>query len=190
MITLVTSNPNKYKNFQKELDFLQINLKIINKNIPEIQTESIEENIIYKAKEAEKLFGKPVFVDDSALFTEKYKSFPGVNTKLILKQLGKDGLQKLFQDNNAKAKMVTVIGISINGKVFTYFGEVEGKLDFSREVKNQKMILSSIFIPNNKNENIFYHRLDALNKLKKDIVDIQKIIKEENERWIYNSKRI
>ena len=173
MIKLLTSNPDKYKYFQKELDFLQLDLTIIDENLPEIQTESIKENIIYKAVEAEKRYKDPVFVDDSALFTEQYKSFPGVNTKLILKQLGKNGLQKLFQDGNTKAKMVTVMGISINGKVFTYTGEVKGYLDFTKKVNNPKMILSDIFVPNNKDKNIFYHRLNALEKLKKDIVSIQ-----------------
>jgi len=182
MIKLITSNPKKYEDFQKELDFLQIELKIISENLPEIQTEDIVENIIYKAKEAEKRYNEPVFVDDSALFTEQYKSFPGVNTKLILKQLGKDGFEKLFIDSNKKAKMVTVIGISIKGEVFTFIGEVKGKLDFSREVKNPKMILSDIFIPNNTKENIFYHRLNALNKLKKEIKDIKTNIKENYEK--------
>ncbi len=172
MIKLITSNPNKYKNFQRELEFLQIKLEITNKNIPEIQTESIEENIIYKAKEAEKLFGEPVFVDDSALFTEQYKSFPGVNTKLILKQLGKEGFQRLFQNGSKKAKMVTVIGISLNGKVLTFIGEVKGYLDFSKKVTNPKMMLSSIFIPENSNENIFSHRFYALEELKKEILRI------------------
>jgi len=182
MIKLVTSNPKKYEDFQKELDFLQIELKIISENLPEIQTEDIVENIIYKAKEAEKRYNEPVFVDDSALFAEQYKSFPGVNTKLVLKQLGKDGFEKLFINSNKKAKMVTVIGISIKGEVFTFIGEVKGKLDFSREVKNCKMILSDIFIPNNKNENILYHRLNALNKLKKEIKDIKTNIKENYEK--------
>jgi non-canonical purine NTP pyrophosphatase (RdgB/HAM1 family) len=172
MIKLLTSNPNKYNDFQKELEFLQLNLTIIDENLPEIQTESIEENIIYKAVEAEKKYKEPVFVDDSALFTEQYKSFPGVNTKLILKQLGKNGLQKLFQDSNAKAKMVTVLGISINGEVFTYIGEVKGYLDFTKKINNPKMILSDIFIPIDKNKNIFHHRLNALTELKKDILNI------------------
>lgn len=172
MIKLLTSNPNKYENFKEELEFLQLNLKIIEENLPEIQTESMEENIIYKAIEAEKKYNKPVFVDDSGLFTEKYKSFPGVNTKLVLKQLGKDGLQKLFGNENAKAKMVTVLGISINNKVFTYIGEVKGHLDFKKDIKNPKMILSDIFIPDNLNENILYHRLNALKKLREDILNI------------------
>lgn len=172
MIKLVTSNPNKYNSFQEVLDLLQIELEIISENIPEIQTESIEENIVYKAKEAEKLYGEPVFVDDSALFTEQYKSFPGVNTKLILKQLGKDGLQKLFQDGNPKSKMVTVIGISIKGKVFRYTGEIKGHLDFNKVIQNPKMLLSDIFIPNDKDKDIFHHRVNALNELKKDILNI------------------
>ena len=172
MIKLLTSNSNKYENFKEELELLQLSLIIVEDNLSEIQTESIEENIIFKAIEAEKVYGEPVFVDDSALFTEQYKSFPGVNTKLILKQLGKSGLQKLFQDGSTKAKMVTVLGISINSNVFTYIGEVKGSLDFNVKIKNPKMLLSDIFVPINKNENIFYHRLNALKELKKDILNI------------------
>jgi len=173
MIKLLTSNSNKYKDFKRELEFLQIELEITSRNLPEIQTENIEESIIYKAIEAEKLYKEPVFVDDSALFTEQYKSFPGVNTKLILKQLGKNGLKKLFQDGNTKAKMVTVLGISINGKVYTFIGEIKGYLDFSKEVRNPKMLLSDIFVSSNNDEDIFYHRFNALKELQKDIFNIQ-----------------
>ena len=178
MIKLVTSNPKKYVDFQKELNFLQIDLTVINDNLPEIQTESIEENIKYKAIQAEKMYKEPVFVDDSALFTEQYKLFPGVNTRLILKQLGKNGLEKLFRDGSKKAKITTVIGISINKNIFTYTGEVNGYLDFTRKVNNPKMLLSDIFIPFNKEENIFHHRLNALNNLKEDISNLFKLIKE------------
>jgi len=172
MIKLLTSNSNKYKKLTRELEFLQIELEITNKNLPEIQTESIRESIIYKAIEAEKVCKEPVFVDDSALFTEQYESFPGVNTKLILKQLGKNGLKKLFQRGSAKAKIITILGISINGKVFIYAGEVKGCLNFDAEITNPKMLLSDIFIPNNKDENIFHHRLNALKELRKDILNI------------------
>ncbi len=172
MIKLLTSNPNKYKEFMQELDFLQIELELTDSNLPEIQTENIEESIIYKAIEAERVYKEPVFVDDSALFTEQYKSFPGVNTKLILKQLGKNGLKKLFLEGSTKAKMVTILGISINGKTFTYIGEVKGYLNFDKEVVDPKMLLSDIFVPNNKDENVFHHRLNALQNLQKDILNI------------------
>lgn len=172
MIKLLTSNPKKYENFKKELDFLQLRLELTKENLTEIQTESFEESITYKAIEAEKKYNEPVFVDDSGLLIEQFTSFPGVNTKLVLKQLGKDGLKKLLQGCNKTAKIITVLAISISGKVFIYEGIVQGSLNFDSKVKDTNMILSDIFIADNKNENIFQHRLIALKKLQNDILNI------------------
>ena len=172
MIGILTSNPKKYEGFEKLLNDLHLELIIDENNFKEIQGETFEEVVSQKAIEAEKRHGHPIFVDDSGLLIDAYASFPGPNTKTILTQLGVHGLERLTKENR-KAKMVTTIGISIDGKVYLWQGSVLGELDFSIEVENPKMMLTNIFVPNEKSEILFQHRFNALKALEKDIFKIQ-----------------
>lgn len=172
MIKLLTGNTKKYVEFGEMLESLRIRLITSKEKIIEIQDNDFISCIRYKAIEAEKKFGEPVFVDDSGIILEQYDPFPGPMTKNIIESIGIPGLEKLISGGSNRARMICIIGIAINGDFHYWIGEVHGILNFSIPIKNSKMPLSDIFLPNDISSGPLGHRQIALEKLRHDILNI------------------
>lgn len=172
MIKLLTSNKKKYQGFESILEELRIHLEISKDPLLEIQSDSFIECVKYKANSAALKYGEPVLVDDAGIVLEEYAPFPGPMTKLVLKQLGISGLKRLVGDTGCKAKMVCIMGISVNDTFHYWLGEVSGSLDFQILVSNPEMPLSDIFVPDTHRTVTFSHRHLAFKALKKDIFKI------------------
>ena len=172
MIKLLTSNKKKYQGFEKILEELRIKLEISTEPLIEIQSDNFIECVKYKANNALLKYGEPILVDDSGIILDAYAPFPGPMTKLVLKQLGISGLKRLVGDTSCKAKMVCIIGISINGIFHYWLGEVPGRLDFESVVLNPEMPLSDIFIPDSYRDVLLAHRHLAFEALKQEILRI------------------
>ncbi len=172
MIKLLTSNIKKYQGFESILEELRIQLEISQEPLLEIQSDSFIECVRYKASSAALKYGEPVLVDDAGIILDEYANFPGPMTKLVLKQLGISGLKRLVGDTSCKARMVCVIGISVNGNFRYWLSEVSGSLDFQILVSNPEMLLSDIFVPDTHRTVTFAHRHLAFEALKKDIFKI------------------
>lgn len=61
----------------------------------EIQDDSQESIARHKASQAYEALKKPVLVDDSGIFFERYNQFPGVYTKFVYDSIGLEGLLRL-----------------------------------------------------------------------------------------------
>lgn len=173
MIKLMTGNLNKYTGFEDKLENLGIEIKLTKESIPEIQATDFITCVSHKAREAARTHGEPVIVDDTGIIIDELDPFPGPQTKVLLSQIGCTGLELILTNVSLKARMVCCLCIHIQGESYTWFGETEGYLDFSKKIKNSKMPLSDIFIPNKKSEGVLQHRLNAFEKLSKDIFYIQ-----------------
>lgn len=86
-LTLITSNPEKAKEFQQILGGL---IKDRRLEIPEIQSYSLEEVVLAKARAAYDLIGQPILVDDVATDFAMIKGFPGPFIKFWDKEVGYD----------------------------------------------------------------------------------------------------
>jgi ATP adenylyltransferase len=172
MIKLITSNTKKYREFSEILQSCKVKIEVCSEKIIECQDKDFITCIQFKALQAANKYGEPVLVDDSGLVLEQYAPFPGTITKLVLKQLGISGLKKLVGSGSKKAKMITLLGIAIEDKVFHWQGVISGQLNFERPIKDHKMPLSDIFIPDSNSSPKLAHRVNALKALKKDILKI------------------
>lgn len=106
-------------------------LNVIAKNldIPEVQSLDVEEVAEAKAREAFKLVGQPVIVDDTDMSIEALGNLPGALIAWFLERLKPEGIVKLLsQAKNRKASVSTCIAYADETGVHTFVGVVPGEI--------------------------------------------------------------
>lgn len=96
-ITYVTGNWAKIASAKQVLEPLGYTVEQINLETPEIQADDVNEVAKYSAKWACEKLEKPVLKNDSGLFVNALKGFPGVYTHYADDTIGEDGLLKLME---------------------------------------------------------------------------------------------
>jgi ATP adenylyltransferase len=147
MLTLATSNPAKYAPFARDLERLRITIEPPAPPLPEIQSLNFAETLTAKARAAAASFGRPVLVDDTGLVLEAYAPFPGPLTATVLRSLGTTGLRRLLTGASDRATMECHLGCWLNGALRNWQGVVQGRIDLSRQPRDERMPLSDLFIP-------------------------------------------
>ena len=146
-----TSNKNKLVEIER---LLGVPVEGVKLEIDEVQTLNPEECARKKAVAAYQEFGKPVLVEDTALFFYAWNGvsngygLPGVFIDYFMKTLHINGILKLMKDeSDRRAYATTTLAISHNGKTAqTYSGKVEGSI--SSEMRgNSNFGWDPIFIP-------------------------------------------
>ena len=173
MLTLVTSNSAKYAPFARTLERLRIELEPPRHPMAELQSLSFAEALTQKARAAAAMFGRPVLVDDAGLALEAYGGFPGPLTATVLSSLGVEGLRRLLTGASNRAAMECHLGCWVGGALRKWTGRVSGHLDFSRSVRDTRMILSDLFVPDEPDEHTaLLHRARALESLEADAFEL------------------
>ncbi|HVV73718.1 MAG TPA: non-canonical purine NTP pyrophosphatase, partial [Verrucomicrobiae bacterium] len=173
MLTLVTSNTSKYQPFQPELERMRITLEKPKREMPELQSLSFAEALQAKTRVMAEAFGRPVLVDDAGVVLEAYKPFPGPLTSVVLRSLGQTGLARLLNGVSDRATMECHIGCWLNGRLRSWTGRVPGRIDASRRVKNERMPLTDMFVPEAPaGDGVLLHRVQALAELEKDAFEL------------------
>ena len=96
-ITYVTGNWAKLASAKQALEPLGYEIDNIKMETPEIQADDVTEVAKYSAKWAAEELKVPVMKNDSGLFVESLKGFPGVYTHYANDTIGEDGLLKLME---------------------------------------------------------------------------------------------
>lgn len=101
ILTIVTGNPGKVAEIKQWLD-LDPSIEIIHKDIPfnEIQDNDIEQVAKHKALAVFAQYSEPFIVEDTGIFFEAYKDFPGMYTKQLFNAVGYKGILKLTEEDN------------------------------------------------------------------------------------------
>jgi len=86
MLTLVTSNPNKKIEVEEILTGVEITTKAL--DIPEIQSVSLKEIVLAKARAAFAMVGAPVLVEDVSFEMDCLNGFPGPFVKFWKQVVG------------------------------------------------------------------------------------------------------
>ena len=149
-ILVVTSNEDKFKEISLVLNKQKIKTKRIDLDFPEYG-ENIQEVAKNKAKEAFKRVKKPLLVEDTAIFFNAYKDFPGIYAKRIYKSLGLIGLIKLLENKSRKAYFQTVICYFDGKRTKTFSGKLHGtivKEIHTDKFRREKFPYDRIFIEN------------------------------------------
>ena len=96
-ITYVTGNWAKIASAKQALEPLGFEIENIKIETPEIQADDVTEVAKYSAKWASEKLKCSVLKNDSGLFVESLKGFPGVYTHYAQDTIGEDGLLKLME---------------------------------------------------------------------------------------------
>jgi XTP/dITP diphosphohydrolase len=84
---------------------------------PEIQADSLEITIIPGLQWAMSKFDRPIMIDDSGLFIDALKGFPGVYSSYVFKTVGNEGILSLMRDEKQRtARFECCIGFMMPGK--------------------------------------------------------------------------
>ncbi|MEK6843282.1 MAG: non-canonical purine NTP pyrophosphatase [Candidatus Micrarchaeota archaeon] len=176
-ICFASSNPEKILEVRQILGKRKIEVVPINANLREIRSENQEEVAIEKAKTAFLIVKKPVIAEDTGVYFESYKNFPGAFPSFVFREIGYDGILRLLMGKNRKAYFKTIVAY-FDGKSFkTFEGICRGKITNAPDVKkfqNLKLPYEAIFVPDGKKlrlsrmskeeKNRFSHRSIAVGK--------------------------
>lgn len=155
-IVFATNNPNKIREIKEILgsDFDVVSLSEIgcHDDIPETGA-TLEANAIQKAQYIHNRYGIDCFADDTGLEVYALNGAPGVHSARYA--VGTDhnseaNMQRLLSEMqgeaNRSARFRTVIALILDGKQYTFEGEVKGRIDTEKH-GNGGFGYDPLFIP-------------------------------------------
>lgn len=126
-LKVITSNPGKVAEYQKAFDELGIEMEHYRLPYDEVQTFDLEEVV---NKGMDEIIAKGVrnfIVDDTGLFIDALKGFPGVWSAFVQKTIGNDGILKLMDGiEDRGAEFRCCIGCDIDGRRIVVTGVCRG----------------------------------------------------------------
>lgn len=150
-IFYATGNSGKFSDVNKYVQESKsdIIIKQFEADIPEIQSLDLKAVAINKAEQAYEILKKPVIVDDSGLFVNKYNNFPGVMSKYVFEGIGFKGLMKLFDEGDKAEFIVSLVFAYGPGKFEIFERRISGHIVHPTEKTpfNPKLPYISIFVP-------------------------------------------
>jgi XTP/dITP diphosphohydrolase len=131
-LAFITSNPGKVEEARKYFEPIGIEVHQLRVDYPEIQANTLEEVAEYGARWlAERIDGR-FFLDDSGLFIEALRGFPGVYSAYVYKTLGIDGILKLLDGlTDRRAHFESVVAYW-DGELHLFSGRVDGEITTER----------------------------------------------------------
>lgn len=99
-IALVTSNPWKVASFQAILSTLDLPFQIVMLDWEYVEDKTLgttEWVVLAGAKACAERYWRPVLVQDTGLFIDALKGFPGINTKYAMQTIGNEWIIKLME---------------------------------------------------------------------------------------------
>ncbi|MFH0816201.1 MAG: XTP/dITP diphosphatase [Methanobacteriota archaeon] len=128
-IRFVTSNEGKASEVRAMLEPLGYKVERINTTYPELQVETLEAVVNYGLEWMSSRVEEPFIIDDSGLFVEALKGFPGVYSAHAYKTLGWQGILKLLEGaEDRSARFECCAGLVIDGKRHIFTGVTEGSI--------------------------------------------------------------
>lgn len=176
VVTLVSGNRHKFEEIKKIFSQYGIELAWVKASLEEKEGFSLKETAREKARQAFEIVKAPVITEDTGVFFEAFKNFPGSRAKRAWEELGFSGLLEKVSGESRHARFETIICYTADGRnIHCFKGELKGSL--TEEVHNpEKDVLpyEKIFIPHGlkttmssisrREKNRFSHRAIAAKK--------------------------
>jgi len=117
----VTTNAGKFREahhlFQDHFDLEQID-----RSYPELQEDDLSKIAAYGAKYCAEELDKPLIVEDSGLFADALKGFPGPYSAYVQRTIGNKGVLRLLEgEKNRRAEFRSVVAYCAPGEEPTTF---------------------------------------------------------------------
>ncbi|MBE6528872.1 MAG: RdgB/HAM1 family non-canonical purine NTP pyrophosphatase [Thermoplasmata archaeon] len=126
-LKVITSNPGKVAEYQKAFDELGIEMEHYRLPYDEVQTSDLEEVVNKGMDEIVSKGVRDFIVDDTGLFIDALKGFPGVWSAYAQKTIGNQGILKLMEGvEDRGAEFRCCIGCDIDGRRIVVTGVCRG----------------------------------------------------------------
>ncbi len=127
-LAVVTGNEGKFMEIKSVLSELGIGCYQHKAQLNEFG-DTLEEVVRHKAEQAWELVKAPLIVDDTGMFFEAYKDFPGHLSKRVFNSIGYEGLFKLLENKSRKAYFKTLICYTkTENDLMLFEGTLKGKI--------------------------------------------------------------
>ena len=181
MRTVYFVSGNKHKAEELALLLKASGVEVVHKNLKVIEPDldSIKATALAKAEQAYAKLKKPVLTEDTGLYFQAYRNFPGPNPRKVFEELGFEGIFKLLKGKSRKAVFKTVLCLMESPRKVRFFeGRMKGRITTKvyPPIK-RKFPYDNIFIPEGKNKpiiklalaekNMLSHRGQAASKIAK-----------------------
>lgn len=128
-ILFVTSNEGKFREVEEIGKEFGVEVRWLKMEYEEVQGDDLEEIARRSAELLSDEIRGPFFIEDSGLFIDALKGFPGPYSSYVFKTIGNDGILKVMDGvSNRKAKFRAVIAYFDGERVRTFIGEVHGEI--------------------------------------------------------------
>lgn len=115
-VNLITSNLGKLREFKAALEPLGFEVVHLDVEVDEVQADTLEEVVAGCMRQLRSRGVKDFVIDDSGLFVDALRGFPGVYSSYALRTLGCEGLLKLMQGvQDRRARFECCVGCSLEG---------------------------------------------------------------------------
>ena len=151
-LVFVTSNRNKVMEARRILGEHGIKFRHLSLRYPEIQDVSIRKIASSSARGLRRRLQWPLFIEDSGLFIEALRGFPGPYSSYVQETIGNQGILKLMegiQERSSRFESVVAF-LDSAGKTHLFTGAVDGAI--SSEIRGLRWGFDPIFIPHGANQ--------------------------------------
>jgi XTP/dITP diphosphohydrolase len=128
MLRFVTTNRHKFLEIEEIAARFGIDLEMIDRSYIEIQSPNLIEIAKEGARTCANDLGKGFFLEDSGLFVEKLKGFPGPYSSYVHSTIGNGGILDLLGDSEERSAYFLSIICFFDGEYNTFEGRVDGTI--------------------------------------------------------------
>ena len=161
-IVFASTSEGKFKEIFLYLKNFDIEIEFVRFDTVEIQSNKLEEIALEKSKEAFEKIGRPLIVEDTGLFIDLLKGFPGPFSSYVLETIGNQGILDLLLNRKKRfALFKSVIVYRDNNNNMTFSGDTRGTI--SDHITEGGWGYDPIFIP--EGSSITYAQLGIENKM-------------------------
>lgn len=147
---VVTENNGKFEEISLFCGTHLPSLKIIQSSLSlvEVQSNDLLEIAMDKARQAWSVLKKPLIVEDTGFFFEKYSNFPGALTKFVYQGIGLEGLLKLVRPGDRAYCSVYLVYIDGPERVQNFIGTCNGTIVIPNEhLGHAQLPYANLFLP-------------------------------------------
>jgi XTP/dITP diphosphohydrolase len=127
VVTVVTSNPHKYREIRAILAEHGIDSRWVPRELPEPQADTLRAVVREKLASIHDIPGVAL-VEDSGLFIPALEGFPGVYSAYALRTIGLDGILRLLRGRSREACFRTLAAVRWGAREWVVSGEVDGRI--------------------------------------------------------------
>ncbi|MEM0383768.1 MAG: XTP/dITP diphosphatase [Candidatus Caldarchaeum sp.] len=182
--TFVTSNKGKAKEVDKIFREHGLVLEVFYGETLEIQSDNLKSISVFRAVQAYSLLKRPVFVEDSGLFINKLKGFPGPYSSYVHRTVGVEGLLKILEHERNRLAVFRSVVCYFDGVDLKIF---EGRCHGSIAAEPSGVGgfgFDPVFIPRGRRETFASMSVDEKNRLSHRSASVRRLC-----RWLYKVRQ-